>query len=122
MLLVLVCGACTSSTASHHASKAGAHKRSAGVVRIHASFLGGPLDPKTHRGVFDNKPVRNVQFSVIGSNGRHWRGRTSGAGARTFKLWPGRYVITSNWCGVRRTQIKVVPERILPVRFACPVR
>ena len=122
MLLALGCSACVTSSASHHGATAATHKRSAGLVRIHTLFQDGPLDPKTHRGVLDNKPVGDVRLYVVSGDGRHWYGRTSSAGTRTFKLAPGRYLVGSDWCGPRRTQIKVLPERMVPVRYACPLR
>lgn len=90
-------------------------------MRVSAGLYGGPLDPKTHRQVLDGKPVPNVPISVVSRDGRHWHGRTAGTGIRTFKLPAGRYVITSDWCGARRMSIKVRPERMIPVRYACPV-
>lgn len=122
VLLALPLGACATSTAIHHGGKAGGNARPTGAVRIHTSLDGGPLDPKAHRGMLDHKPVRNVRISVASRDGKHWHGRTSGAGLRIFNLPPGRYVITSGWCGPRRTQIKVLPKRVLPVRYACPMR
>jgi hypothetical protein len=120
VLLALLLGACATSTAAHHGDKAGAHKRSTGVIRIRTSLEGGPLNPRTDR-VMLNRPMKNVRISVVRSDGRRWHGRTTRAGLRTFKLQPGRYVITSGWCGGRRIHIKVLPERVLPVRYACPV-
>jgi hypothetical protein len=90
-------------------------------VQIRAGLYGGPLDPKTHRAVLNGKPVPNVRIAVVSRDGRHWHGRTSAAGTRSFQLPAGRYVITSDWCGARRVSIKVLPERLIPVRYACPV-
>jgi hypothetical protein len=121
-LLALVVSGCGTSVGAQHGAKT-EHpaKHLTGGVRVHAWLEGGPLDPKTHRSMLDHKPVRNVRFSVTSPDGRHWHGRTTARGIRTFRLPPGRYVVTSDWCGARRAEIKVLPERVIPVRYACPV-
>jgi hypothetical protein len=119
VLLALLLGACA--TTAQHGTKAGTHHRSTGVVRVHTSLEGGPLNPNTHGGVLDNKPMKNTRITVVRSDGRRWDGRTTRAGIRTFRLPPGRYVISSGWCGGRQIHLKVLPERVLPVRYECPL-
>jgi hypothetical protein len=122
VVLGLLLAACASSPSGHHPGTSSPnHKRSTGTVSVRTSLEGGPLNPKTHRSMLDNKPVRNVRISVVSTDGRHWRGRTGSAGTRTFKLPPGRYVVRSDWCGARHTKITVQATRVLPVRYACPV-
>jgi hypothetical protein len=119
-LLALVLSACSSTATKLHVSN-GPRPAPKGVVQVSAGLYGGPLDPKTHRQVLNGRPVRNVRISVVSRDGRRWHGRTTAAGIRTFRLPPGRYVISSDWCGSRQMRVKVLPERILPVRYACPV-
>jgi hypothetical protein len=119
-LLALVLSACAGIAPKSHVNHSSGPAPK-GIVQVSAGLYGGPLDPKTHRQVLNGKPVRNVRISVVGRDGRHWHGRTTAAGIRTFTLPPGRYVVSSDWCGRRHLRVKVLPERILPVRYACPV-
>lgn len=116
VLLAFLLGACATSGAGDHGADTGAHHRSTGVVRIHASLVGGAANGNAGR------PVSHARISVIGSGGRRWHGRTTSDGIRTFRLPPGRYVVSVGSCGGRRMHIHVLAKRVLPLHYACPLR
>jgi hypothetical protein len=90
------------------------------TLLVHIGLFGGPGLPGG--GMADSDaPAPDSPVTVRNAAGREWRAETGRDGVARFTVRPGRYVVTSSYCGHGPQQVTVKAGRRVHVQIRCDI-
>jgi hypothetical protein len=90
------------------------------TLLVHIGLFGGPGLPGG--GMADsNAPAPGAPVTVQNATGREWRAETGRSGVARFTIRPGRYVVTSSYCGHGPQRVAVKADRPARVQIRCDI-